>query len=179
MVGVIDPRSGAVRGFRALVLTVVAVGVAGAAHTFVDGCADLGGLALALGVCWPLAVSVLGSRRRLPALLAWTVGAQVVTHAVVELTCGGAGHATPLRVLAAHAGAVLVTTVLLARADAGLWVAHALRRAVGRLLLPLLVPVPALPRLRTPSFVVLLPRTRRLVSPRVLRGPPSALLLTS
>ena len=179
MVGVIDPRSGAARGLRALVLAVVAVGVAGAAHTFVDGCVDPGGLALALGVCWPLAVSVLGSRRRLPALLVWTAGAQVVTHAVVELTCGGAGHPTPLSVLVAHGAAVLVTTLLLARADAGLWVAHALRRAVGRLLLPVLVPVPVQPRLRTPSFVVLLPRTRRLESPRVLRGPPSAPLLTS
>jgi hypothetical protein len=171
---VLDPRKGAARGLRALVLAVVAVGLAGAAHTFVDGCADLGGLGVALGICWPGAVVVLGRRRRLPALIAWTAGAQVVTHVVVELTCGGAGHATPLRVLAAHATAVLVTAALLQRADSGLWVAHALRRAVGRLLLPRLVPTPVRPRLRAMPVAPLVSRTRWLVSPRVLRGPPSS-----
>ena len=177
---VLDPRSGAVRGLRAMVLALVAVGLAGAAHTFVDGCADLGGLCAALGICWPGAVVVLGRRRRLPALIAWTTAAQVVTHVVVELTCGGAGHPTPLRVVAAHTTAVLVTATLLQRADAGLWLAHALRRAVGRLRLPRLVPTPVRPRLRAMPAAPLVPRTRWLVSPRVLRGPPSsALLLTT
>lgn len=176
----LDPRSGAVRGLRALVLSVVAVGVAGAAHTLVSGCLDLAGLALALGACWPMAVVVLGSRRRLPGLLAWAALAQVVTHVVVEQTCGGTGHATPLRVLGAHAAAVVVTTALLSRGDAGLWAAHALRRAVLRLLLPHLVPAPVLPREQRPYAAPLVPRTRRLVSPRALRGPPSsAPLLTT
>jgi hypothetical protein len=119
-------------------------------------------------------VVVLGRRQQLLALLAWTAAAQVVTHAVVELTCGGAGHPTPLRVLAVHAAAVVVTAVVLQRADAGLWVASALRRALGRLLLPLVVRTPVRLRPRRAHVAPLLPRTRWLVSPQLLRGPPSS-----
>ena len=171
---VLDPRSGTARGLRALVLSVVAVLVAGTAHTFADGCLDAPGLVLALGACWPAAVALLGRRRRLPALLAFVVGAQVVTHVVVGLTCGGV-EATSLRVLAVHALGVVVTTALLARTDTALWAVDALRRAVARVLMPVTVDVPVVPRARTSRPTHRL-HARWLVSPRVLRGPPSGLL---
>ena len=169
----LDPRAGVTRGLRALVLAAVAVGVAGVAHTFVAGCVDLPGLAVSLGICWPLAVALLGRRQRTTTLLAWTACAQVVTHQVVELTCGGTGHAAPARALLVHGAAVLLTAALLARGDEGLWVAHALRRLVGR---PAPVaPVVVVPALRPsrPTHVTL-PRSVLLITPRVLRGPPSA-----
>jgi hypothetical protein len=171
---VIDPRRGAVRGTRAAVLAVTAVGVAGAAHTFADGCLDLLGLLHALGVCWPAAVAVLGARRRLPALLGWAVAAQVVTHVVVQLTCGGSP-AVPARALVPHAVALAVTTALLHRADAGLWAAHTLLRALARLLPPALGAGvrPAAPRLPLPSPAPL-PQQRWRVVPSGLRGPPSS-----
>jgi hypothetical protein len=163
------------RGLRALVLAAVAVLVAGTAHTLADGCVDAPGLALALGICWPGAVAVLGRRRRVPALVAWTAGAQVVTHVVVGVTCGGHVHGVPARALSAHLLAVVVTAAVLARADAGLWAVHAVRRAVAQLLVPVALEVPVVPRpraaLRTPR-----PQQRWRVSPRVLRGPPSGLL---
>ena len=170
----VDPRAGLVRGLRALVLAAVAVGLAGVAHTWVDGCVDGTGLVLALGACWPGAVAVLGRRQRLSALLAWTVLAQVATHVVVELTCGGAGHATPGRVLLTHGAAVLVTTGLLAHGDDGLWVAHALRRALALVRVPSTpaLVVPALRQAPAPAPVV--PRTTWVASTWVVRGPPSA-----
>jgi hypothetical protein len=174
---VIDPRRGAVRGTRAAVLSVTAVAVAGAAHTFADGCLDLLGLVLALGLCWPAAVAVLGARRRLPALLAWAVAAQVLTHVVVQLTCGGSP-AVPALAVVLHGAAVAVTTALLHRADAGLWAAHAVLRALARLLPPTRVAGAArtTPALPLPS-PVLLPQQRWLVLPGGLRGPPSSVSL--
>jgi hypothetical protein len=171
----LDPRRGTARGARALVLSIVAVLVAGAAHTLADGCLDVAGLVLALGACWPGAVALLGRRRSLPALLAWALGAQVVTHVLVSLTCGGTVEGLTPRALAGHALAVLVTSALLARQDALLWAADALRRAFLRLLLPLLVVVPVRARPRALRSVRRL-RPRWLVSPRVLRGPPSGLV---
>jgi hypothetical protein len=170
----LDPRAGAARGVRALVLAAVAVGIAGVAHTFVDGCVDPAGLALSLGVCWPLAVALTGRRRGTAGLLLWTAAAQVVTHQVVELTCGGSAHPAPTSVLLAHGAAVLVTATLLARGDEGLWVAHALRRLVG---LPLpVVPALVVPGLRQPRRTDdTRPPAPVVVTPRVLRGPPSAL----
>jgi hypothetical protein len=169
----VDPRAGAVRGLRALVLAAVAVGVAGVTHTLVDGCVDLSGLALSLGVCWPLAVALLGRRQRAATLVVWVAAAQVVTHSVVERTCGGATHPTPTRVLLAHGAAVLVTAALLARGDDGLWVAHALRRLLGRPLPVLPVVVVPVARRSRPARVTL-PRSMLLASPCVRRGPPSA-----
>jgi hypothetical protein len=157
------------------VLSLVAVLVAGVAHTLADGCLDAVGLALALGACWPGAVALLGRRRSVPALLAWVVAAQLVTHVVVSLTCGGSVETTSSRVLVGHALAVLVTSVLLAREDAVLWAVDALRRAVVRLLLPRAVDVPVTARPRTVRRARRL-LSRWLVSPRVLRGPPSGLL---
>jgi hypothetical protein len=178
-VPMIDPRRGAVRGARAAVLSVTAVAVAGAAHTLVDGCLDLDGLLLALGLCWPAAVAVLGARRRLPALVAWAVAAQVLTHVVVELTCGGSP-AVPARALLLHAAAVVVTTALLHRADAGLWTAHALLRALARFLPRALVVVPLPPTPLAPlPDAVLLPFVPWRALPRARRGPPVGRLLTT
>jgi len=157
------------------VLSLVAVLVAGTAHTVADGCLDAHGLVLALGACWPGDVAVLGRRRRLPALLAWVVGAQVLTHVVVGLTCSGRVEATSARVVAVHAVAALVTTAVLARADAVLWAVDSLRRALTRLLVPASVDLPVVPRTRVIRTTRPL-QGRWSVSPRVLRGPPSGLV---
>lgn len=173
---VIDPRSGAARGARALVLAVVAVGLAGAAHTAATGCLDATGLALALGLAWPGAV-VVARRRQHPAyLIAWVAAAQLATHVVMDVTCGGV-HGTSAGVLVGHGAAGLLTTAVLARADDRLWVAHAVRRAVSRLALPRPLPVPVLVRPRVRPLRVPLPRSPHLVSSPVLRGPPSGPVL--
>jgi hypothetical protein len=176
---VIDPRGGAARGLRALLLALTAVAVAGAAHTAAAGCVDLLGLALALGTCWPAAVALLGRRRRLPVLLAWTTGAQAVTHVLLATTCGAGWHVVPAPALAAHAAAVVVTTALLHRADAALWVAHVLRRAATRWLRRPTAPVlPSLPR-HAPIDLLQACRQIWQAPPRPGRGPPSVLLPTS
>ena len=171
----LDPRGATARGSRALVLSLTAVAVAGTAHTLVDGCLDADGLLLSAGICWPGAVALLGRRRRMPALLAWTAAAQVVTHVVLALTCGGA-HVAPGTVLVAHAAAVVLTTAILSRSDATLWTSHEVRRALRLLLLPQLVAVPSP---RRPQPVVQDAHSvhaRERDSPRVLRGPPAGLL---
>jgi len=136
----LDPSTGLLRGVRAGVLTVPTVGTAVVGHAAVDGCGSLFAVLAAAGVCWPAAVALLGRRRRLPALVAWVIGAQLVSHVVLAALCGEGAVAqhvlsemTPA-MLGAHAAAALVTGALLARADAGLWAAGALVRAVGRLL---------------------------------------------
>lgn len=147
------PAHGVGRGLRAAVLGVVAVGLAEAAHASSDGCISLSGLMLALGLCWPAAVAVLGRRRTLPSLLGWLVFTQGVLHLLLESQCQEvvSGQQTLLahlsvppsgRQLLAHGLAVLVSAVLLSRADAQLWVVVALRRAVRLVVRLLVVPVP-------------------------------------
>jgi hypothetical protein len=108
--------------------------------------------------------------------VSWAAAAQLLTHGVLAATCGGPAHPTPLRVLLGHAVAVLVTTALLARADTALWAVDAVRRALGRILLPLLVTVPPTRRVVRPRTHVRRLRALRVVSPRLVRGPPSGLL---
>lgn len=141
----LDPQRGLVRGIRAAVLTVPAVGSAALVHALADGCGSLLVISLAAGLCWPAAVAVLGNRRRLPALVAWLLAAQLVTHLLLEWTCtavtsGQVPLLTHLQrgvspsMLGAHLGAVLVTAVALGRADVGLWTADAVVQAAGRAL---------------------------------------------
>ncbi len=141
----LDPRRGLVRGVRAAVLTVPAVTTAALAHRSVDTCLELPGVLLALGACWSGAVAVLGARRRMPALLLWLLAAQVATHLLLQATCAHPGATLPsTRGLAAHLLAVVAVAALLHRADSDLWVAHALLRALRRLLLPVVQP-PSIP----------------------------------
>lgn len=150
----IDPSRGLIRGARAAVLTVPAVGAAAATHSLVDGCASWVAVGLAAGLCWPSAVAVVGARRRLGTLLMWVAAAQVVTHLLLELTCpevvsGQVSLARHLRgsltpeIVAAHVTCALVTAVLLRRADAALWAAHKLLRAAWRLARAFMVPRPS------------------------------------
>ena len=173
---------------RAAVLTVPTVGGAAIAHSLVDGCDSVFALLLAAGVCWPAAVAVLGSRRRLPVLAAWVLLAQVATHLLLEATCtdvtsgrtGWAQHflagVTPT-MLMSHGIAVVLTSVLLGRADAGLWAADALVRAGTKALrlLRLLVPPPLLPapvRRTAPVLAVEFPRSSWVAAQPARRGPP-------
>jgi hypothetical protein len=171
-----DPRSALVRGVRALVLTVSAVGLAGAAHSLVDACLNATGLLLAAGLCWPAAVWVLGRRRHVPALVAWLAGAQVVTHLLLEATCGPSGRALPPRALAVHAVGCAISALLLHRADSGLWAAHLLLRAVDRLRprRPVLLAVPLAPRTRVETAVPPIRPRAVTRTPYVRRGPPSS-----
>jgi hypothetical protein len=181
----LDPNRGLVRGVRAAVLTVPTIGGAALAHSFVDGCDSLVALALAAGLCWPAAVALLGARRRLPALVAWVVTAQVATHLLLEGLCGDVtSGAVPWHLhlmtgvtgtmAVAHGLAVLVTSVLLGRADAGLWTAHALIRAVARVLVPRLARQLPAPVRRTTPVVddVPAPRTTWVAAQPARRGPP-------
>ena len=183
----LDPGSGLVRGVRAAVLTVPTVGGAALAHSFVDGCDSVFALLVAAGLCWPAAVALLGARRRLPTLLAWVVVAQVATHLLLEAMCtdvtsghvGWAQHltsgATPTMLLS-HGCAVLLTSLLLGRADAELWAAHAILRAGAhalrlwrRLVLP---PLPAPAPGTRPVLVIEAPRASWVVAQPSRRGPP-------
>ncbi|MCW2674238.1 MAG: hypothetical protein JWP14_2827 [Frankiales bacterium] len=183
----VDPRAGLVRGVRAAILTVPTVGGAAIAHSLVDGCDSVFALLLAVGVCWPAAVAVLGSRRRLPAFTGWVVLAQVATHLLLEAMCtdvtagrtGWAQHlltgVTPAMLLT-HGTAVLLTSVLLGRADACLWAADALVRAGAKALrlLRVLVPpsLPAPVRRTAPLLAVEFPRSSWVAAQPARRGPP-------
>lgn len=187
----LDPESGLVRGLRALVLTVPAVGGAVLAHGLTDGCGSLAAVLTAGGLCWPAAVVLLGARRRLPALIAFVLLAQLVTHALLERTCtditsGQVGLLAHLRhgftpqLVAIHLLAAAVTALLLGRADAGLWSARQLVRGGARILrlagaLPPLPLPPAVVRLvAVVSGIPLLRSTWETAQP-VRRGPPAAL----
>jgi hypothetical protein len=172
----LDPQHGLVRGVRAAVLAVAAVGVGALAHRSADRCLDVPGLLLALGTCWSGAVAVLGARRRLPALLAWLVAAQLVTHLMLKLTCSSPGALVPgPRALAAHLLAVVVLALVLHDADRDLWVAHGLAGALLRLLAPRLAVVvpPGAPAVVPAASRVPHPRATLHASPVVRRGPPS------
>jgi hypothetical protein len=187
----VDPERGWVRGVRAAVLTVPTVGFATLAHASVDSCVSVIAVLLATGVCWPAAVALLGARRRLPALVGWLVLAQAVTHLLLELMCGDtpAGHSGLVghltlgvspAMLTMHCGSVVVTAVLLRRADAGLWTAQALVAAgarAARLLVVGVLPVPCAPVLRVVRAASSARRPRVLwaAPPPLRRGPPAAL----
>lgn len=173
------------RGARGGVLAVVAVGLAVAAHAGTDGCASLAAVALALGLAWPAAVAVLGRRRRVPALLAWLMVVQVGLHVLLESRCqevvsGRQGLLHHLssppsaRMLLAHGFAVVVSAVLLGRADGAAWAVDVLRRAV-LVVLPL---QPALvPRVATHQAGGVVPPVRQMwKGPRPSRRGPPALL---
>ncbi|MCU1622817.1 MAG: hypothetical protein JWL79_1662 [Frankiales bacterium] len=183
----VDPHSGVVRGVRAAVLTVPTVGGAAIAHSFVDGCDSVFALLVAAGVCWPAAVALLGSRRRVPAFAAWVLTAQVVTHLLLEAMCtdvtsGRASWVPHLLVgvtptmLMSHGAAVVLTSVLLGRADAGLWTADAIVRAgakalrLGRRLALPTVPAPV--RRAPHVLVIAAPRTSWVAAQPPRRGPP-------
>ncbi|MCU1600177.1 MAG: hypothetical protein JWO22_886 [Frankiales bacterium] len=170
------------RGVRAAVLTVPTVGLASTAHALVDGCDSALAIALAAGLCWPGAVAVLGARRRLPALLAWVVTAQLVTHVLLDALCGPGIRVPALTwtMGAFHAVAALSTGLLLGRADAGLWAADALLRAGAkalRLRRSLALPLVPAPFRRTAPVPVLLPRSTWVAAQPARRGPPVLLAL--
>lgn len=163
-------------------LTVPTVGLASAAHELVDGCDSLIAIALAAGLCWPGAVAMLGVRRRVPALLAWVVTAQLVTHALLDGLCGPGIHLPTLTptMAAFHAVAAVTTALLLGRADSGLWVADVVVRAGAkalRLRRSLALPVVPAPVRRTRPVPVLLPRTTWVAAQPARRGPPVLLAL--
>lgn len=180
-----DPGAGLVRGVRAAVLTVPTVGGAAIAHSFVDGCDSVFALLVAAGACWPAAVALLGARRRVAAFLCWVLLAQLATHLLLEAMCSDvtSGHAgwaqhltagvTPT-MLVSHGCAVLLTSVLLGRADAGLWAADAIVRAGAKVLRrPLLMPPLPVPARRTrPVLVIDAPRSSWVVAQPSRRGPP-------
>ena len=183
----LDPGSGLVRGVRAAVLTVPTVGGAALAHSFVDGCDSVFALFVAAGVCWPAAVALLGARRRLPAFLGWVLVAQFATHLLLEAMCsdvtsghvGWAQHLTTgitPTMLASHGCAVLLTSVLLGRADAGLWAADAIVRAGAKVLRLrrglVMPPLPAPVRRTRPVLVIEAPRSSWVVAQPSRRGPP-------
>lgn len=179
------PACGGVRAIRAGFLASVAVGVAELAHAGTDGCGSLVALLLAFGLTWPAAVAMLGARRQVPALVGWLLATQLVLHVLLESRCdevlsgrqGLLDHlaAVPAgRALLAHGLAVLVSAVLLGRADAGVWAADMLRRAVRPVVRLGVVVVPA-QRTQVPVAVVLPARDTWKGRRPSRRGPPALL----
>lgn len=179
------PAGGSARAVRGAVLAVTAVALAEAAHAGSDGCSSLVVVLLAVGLCWPAAVAVLGRRRRLPGLLVWLVATQVGLHVLMASRCEEvvSGREALLShlavppsgwVLCAHGLAVGVSAVLLVRADAGLWAVDALRRAVLPVVPPMLVVVPRQRVLRACPVVLL--AKDKWEGPRPSRRGPPALL---
>jgi len=173
---------GLARGLRAAVLAVPAVGASSLAHGSVDRCADLIGVALALGLLWPAAVALVGGRRSVPALVAWLLGAQVVTHLVLDATCSSGGMSgvqhhlvagSSPRMVMAHLLAATVTGVLLGRADGRLWWARALARALRRARRPVLPLVPVARQARVPVVHPAPVRSLWKAPHPVRRGPPA------
>lgn len=185
----LDPQRGLVRGVRAGVLTVPAVGFATLAHASMDGCVSVVGVLLAVGLCWPATVVLLRAQRRLPALVGWLVLAQGLTHLLLEQMCGEAppglsGLVDHLMMgvspdmLAVHAGSALFTAVLFGRADAGLWTAQALVRAGARALglfdaYAVPVGLPLVPRTAEVGIRVRRPRALWEAGAPLRRGPPA------
>lgn len=134
----LDPLRADVRAVRAGVLAAPAVVSAALAHGEAGGCEGALALVLATALCWCGAVAALTRRRSAAALLGWLLGAQVVTHVVVELFCGATSpaqhlaHGLTSRMLLTHLVAAALAAPVLARADAGLWLTRVLLRAVRR-----------------------------------------------
>jgi hypothetical protein len=178
---------GAVRGVRAGILASAAVLGAVSAHSLVDGCVNVVGALLALGYAWPAAVAVLGARRRVPALLLWLTGVQVVTHVLLDWTCtsvssgqvGFAEHLVSglqLSPLLVHGASVALSAAVLGRADAGLWLARGLVTAARSFLRPVLPGAFVPDRTRAlPVLQVELAADVWQVPHPVRRGPPALL----
>lgn len=187
-----DPARGGARLLRAVVWSVVALGPAALAHATVQGCVSALGTAEALVACGLGSYAVLGRQRGGAALLLWLVGCQSVTHGLLEWHCSGPAQplaslsvwARPLLLgesgpmLLAHVLAVLVSFAVLSRADAALWAAHRLGRALRRLVrrvVPAAVVVPTVAALRSTATAFVGPLLRGSIwrAPHpVRRGPP-------
>lgn len=186
----LDPLRGSVRGLRAAVLTVPAVGSAALGHGTMHGCDSAVSILAAAGLCWPAAVMALGARRRVTSLLLWLVAAQVLTHVVLEALCTDVlsgqvslathlAHSTTAGMAGIHLAAAGVSALLLGRADAGLWTARALLRAARSATRALRVTdwvAPAVPDLSSvPTEASPVRRTSWTGAPARRRGPPGLL----
>lgn len=175
------PARGGLRLVRGGVLAVCSTALAVAAHTAGGGGQPNVGLAVLLMALLAAAGAALARRRRhLPGILGVLAVTQVVLHfllavADVHATAGDSALWPGWRMLAAHATAVLVTALVLSKAEAAVFlVAAALARLVPR---PLVLAPPESPR---DPLIVAEPVDRearvllRRVCPR--RGPPFLLL---
>jgi hypothetical protein len=155
-------------------LAVVSAVLAVAAHAISGGMLPDVGLTVLLTVGVAAVGVALADRRRGLGVIMVTLGlAQLATHELLSLTNDGmsTSRVDPLMMTAAHAVAVVLTAVLLAKADA---VAFRIAGALARLLPRLLVGPPALGRPSVPHLLDAVDRALavllRLASPR--RGPP-------
>lgn len=167
------PARGALRVTRGAVLAVTSTVLAVAAHTAASGMPPETGMTLLLTAAVAAAgIGLADTLRGTPSVLCALGAAQLGTHLILSFDGRGAMAGEGLAMVAGHALAVLVSAVLLARADTAL---TALATALGRLLPRVPGPLPvssapvALP-VRVPpadrALAVLLGRCRR------RRGPP-------
>jgi hypothetical protein len=184
-----NPAIGMARGLRAAALAIPTVGVGLLAHRLNDGCLSALGALTSGALCWSAAVLMLGRQAGVRSLLRWTVAAQAITHLALSVTCPAvtAGRESLLshltagmgrQMLLAHVVSAIVCSVVLARADAGLWAAHRLLHATAKLVrswIALRLQPPAVLKLRRPpiSAAVVAPRLVVLRLP-ARRGPPVA-----
>jgi hypothetical protein len=179
VIGQPTPVRGMSRVVRGVSLAVTSATLADAAHAVGGGMVPDFGLTLLLTVGVAAVGVALADRRRSLGVILLTLGAaQVATHVLLSLASDASdgmssGAVAPVPMTAAHAAAVVLTAVLLAKADA---VVFGLAQVLARLLPRLLVGPPATGRLAVPRRVVVVDRRvavlLRLASPR--RGPPVA-----
>ncbi|HVV17997.1 MAG TPA: hypothetical protein VHF06_01085 [Pseudonocardiaceae bacterium] len=143
MTGQPTPTRGALRVLRGSVLAVTSAALAVVAHAVSGGMAPDTGLTalLTVGVA-AVGVALADRRRSTGAILTVLAGAQLAMHVLLSVgSMGMPTHVNDLVMLGAHAGAVLVSALLLARADDAVF----LLACVLAMLLPVLVAVPPAP----------------------------------
>lgn len=179
------PQHGALRALRGSVLAAVNAVLALAAHVAGGGGTPDGALTVLTTVGVAAAGTALADRRRGPlALLAAVAVTQVILHlllaaldghhgATAGTAAGASGAPGAAAMMAAHAGAVVVTAALLAGAESALFtVAGVLRRIVG-VIVGLRTPQPADHQPTTlPVATPLSAGWRRSCAGTSLRGPP-------
>ncbi len=170
-----QPRA---RVARAGVLTVSASGLALLAHGATAGCVEVAGVLITVGAVSAAAWPLVGKRRSLATVLGWLVAAQLAGHLVLATFCGAHEPPVGLAMMAAHGGAVVVTALLLQRADAALWSAPVMPERWARWLRGVLclVCAPAVPG--APAVLASAPRggapllLKPHCPPPARRGPP-------
>jgi len=168
------PQRGVLRAVRGSVLAVTSALLAGTAHVAAGAPAPGGTLTVLLTVGVAAAGTALADRRRGPVALLAAVGTtQVLMHLLLHGNHSHAAPVPPATMVTAHAVAVVVTALLLARAEAAVFaVAAAWRRIVAAV--PLRLPLPPRRRAGQPVVPAEVPTPLRLLLATLLRrrGPP-------
>lgn len=179
-VAVVSPGQGRLRVWRGLTLAAASLAIPTAAHVAAGGGVPVQGPFLFSAALLSIACVALADRQRRPRAIAGVIGSsQPLVHGVLALSNHGTATIVPTpQMIAAHAAATVVLTVLLAGGETVLWSMAVLSKTVvGPATRIFVAWMPAVvPATAVHHSSVDLPRPRHLVlaaeSPR--RGPPVA-----